>query len=297
MEALPEGINGPTCSGSTANLDIKWNPAVILTSASTWAGYNDWRQPQYGELRAILASSCVNPLLNATVFPNAQNLKTWTSTEDSTAPGCERFVKLFTGQLGSAPKNADFSIVHLVRGCEYLDPTMATLQTLNFNAAPTLVLVIGKTANVGATNAAANSGNAIVLSTLTPAVCTVATSGVVSLTGAAVVGNSCTIAANQLGRYWDGVNYALAGQTTQSMTVSAAAQSLSFGVTPWVNVGARGTVSATSSTGLLPVTLSSTTLTVCTVRGPNGNTGTGGTGARARSRPNNCGTQRILSPP
>ena len=235
---------------------------------STFAGYNDWRQPTYGELQGIVADACSAPKLNASVFVNAQNFKTWTSTEDPAAAAFQRFVNLFTGVRGGAPRGADFALLQLVRGGEFFDPrfpNFAVAQTLLFDPPPPLV--IGKTASVGAANAAINSGNAIVLSSLTPAVCSVASSGLVSLTAAAVVGNTCTIAANQFGRYWDSVNYAAAGQATQSLIVSTAPQSLAFGPTPVVTVGASGTLSATSNVGLLPVTFSSTTLGVCTVSG------------------------------
>jgi large repetitive protein len=97
----------------------------------------------------------------------------------------------------------------------------------------------------------------------------------VSLTNAAVVGNTCALSANQFGRAYNGEHYAPATQITQSLTVSKGAQSVAFGAAPAVNVGGTGPVVATSNQGITPVSFSSNTTGICTVSGANNSTLTG----------------------
>ncbi|RTL18224.1 MAG: hypothetical protein EKK52_14890 [Burkholderiales bacterium] len=129
-------------------------------------------------------------------------------------------------------------------------------QGLSFAAAP--LLAAGGSATV---RASASSGLPVVYSTLTPSICSVASAtGVVT----ASVPGICRIAADQPG---DSL-WAAAPQLSQSLTVTAALQSISFGAAPAVRVGSTGTVRATASSGL-PVTFSSLS-TNCSVGGSTG---------------------------
>ena len=79
---------------------------------------------------------------------------------------------------------------------------------------------------------------------------------------------NCIIAANQAGN----ANYAAAPQATQTIVVSAGAQSVAFGLAPTLAVGGTGTVTATGGASGNPVTFTSTTPLICTVSGTNGST-------------------------
>ena len=129
-------------------------------------------------------------------------------------------------------------------------------QTIIFGAAP--VIAVGGTGSVTATGGA--SGSAVVFSSTTPTFCTLSGSLV---TG--VASGVCTIAANQSGN----ANFNPAAQVTQSITVSAAAQSLVFAVPPVVTVGGTGVVSATGGASGNAVIFSSTTPSICSVTGSN----------------------------
>jgi hypothetical protein len=125
-------------------------------------------------------------------------------------------------------------------------------QTISFGSAPSLVY--GGTGTVSAT---ASSGLAVSFSSLTTAICTVSGS---TVTG--VAPGTCTIAANQAGNS----NYLAAAQVSQSFTVGAATQTISFQSLPQVLVGGTATLGAAASSGL-SVTFSSNTPTVCSVSG------------------------------
>ena len=97
--------------------------------------------------------------------------------------------------------------------------------------------------------AKASSGLPPVYRSQTPTVCSVnSTSGLVSAIGT----GDCRVVADQPGNsYW-----AAAPQVVQSVTVNAAAQSISFGAAPALRVGTTATVRAVATSGL-PVTYAS----------------------------------------
>ena len=127
-------------------------------------------------------------------------------------------------------------------------------QTITFGAAPT-VLVGGS----GTVSATASSGLAVTFGTTTPSICSVSGS---SVTGLAV--GTCVVTADQAGN----LAYAPAPEATQSVAVTAALlpQVITFGSAPSLTIGGTGTLTASSSSGLI-VTFSSMTPSICTVSG------------------------------
>ncbi|PIQ50688.1 MAG: hypothetical protein COW02_18920 [Comamonadaceae bacterium CG12_big_fil_rev_8_21_14_0_65_59_15] len=133
----------------------------------------------------------------------------------------------------------------------------AGAQSVNFGLAPTLF--VGGTSTLTAIGGA--SGNPVMFASTTPAVCTVG--GTNGSTVTALAAGNCVIAANQAAS----TNYTAASQATLTIAVSAGAQSVTFGLAPTLVVGGTGTVSATGGASGNPVTLTSTTPSVCTVSG------------------------------
>jgi len=131
-----------------------------------------------------------------------------------------------------------------------------TAQTITFGPAPSLTP--GGTATVTAT---ASSGLPVVFISQTPTVCTNPLVGSNNtITG--VAAGTCTIAADQPGN----AIYYFAPEVTQTIQVKAN-QTITFGPVPvLLTAGSTVTVTATASSGL-PVTLSSSDTTVCTVTG------------------------------
>jgi hypothetical protein len=127
-------------------------------------------------------------------------------------------------------------------------------QSISFTFAPSLV--VGEHGSVIATGGA--SGNSVTFSSSTPLICTVVGSTVTAL----AVGN-CVIAANQVGN----ANYAAAPKATQTIVVSAGAQSLSFGSAPTLAIGGTSTLTAAGGASGNPIIFASTTPSVCSVTG------------------------------
>jgi hypothetical protein len=74
-----EGLSGPTCSGGSA-LSLYWSPALSAATASTFAGYTDWRLPNKKELESLVDDTCANPAINEAVFPGTPLDSAWTSS-------------------------------------------------------------------------------------------------------------------------------------------------------------------------------------------------------------------------
>ena len=126
------------------------------------------------------------------------------------------------------------------------------LQSISFGSAPALKLL--GTGQLVATGG--QSGNAIVFSSTTPTVCTV--------TGNMVTGlhaGDCVVAANQA----SSTNYSAAAQATQTIVISPAAQTISFGTAPVLVVDRTGVVTATGGASGNAVVFSSTTPYICTL--------------------------------
>ncbi|WP_295581007.1 choice-of-anchor Q domain-containing protein [uncultured Lamprocystis sp.] len=138
-------------------------------------------------------------------------------------------------------------------------------QAITFGTAPTIV--VGGTGTVTATGG--NSGNPVTFTSLTPAVCTSSGTNGRTITGVAV--GICTIAANQAGN----ANHNAAPPVTISFNIGKANQTITFGPTPTIVVGATGTVTATGGNSGNPVTFTSQTPAVCTGSGTNNSTITG----------------------
>jgi hypothetical protein len=123
--------------------------------------------------------------------------------------------------------------------------TFGALNNLTYGVAPFTI------------SATASSGLAVSLTSTTPGVCTVAGT-TVSIVG----GGLCSIVASQAGN----ATYA-AASVTQGFTVSPASQTIAFPAINDLGVGVIPfTVAATASSGL-PVSLASTTGSVCSVSG------------------------------
>ena len=130
-------------------------------------------------------------------------------------------------------------------------------QTITFGAAPTSAVVNGAGYSVSA-SASSTLSVSLSIDSGSSGVCSL-NGSTVSFTGA----GTCKILANQAGDS----SYNPAPQASQSFTIGAGTQTISFGTAPSLNVGGTGTVSATSDKGQTPVTFTSTTPAVCSVTG------------------------------
>ncbi len=125
-------------------------------------------------------------------------------------------------------------------------------QSIQFGVAPALTAP-----GTGTVSAAASSGLAVTYSSMTPSICSVASTGTVT----ALAAGTCVIAASQDGN----TEFAPAAQATININVAVnPLQTIGFGTVPVLGIYGSARVSATSTSGL-PVSYSSLTPAVCTV--------------------------------
>ena len=130
------------------------------------------------------------------------------------------------------------------------------LQTITF---PTVADVDSTAANF-ALGATASSGLAVTYSTTTTGVCTVSSSGTVSI----VAPGTCTVTAAQIGGLRSGTTYATAPTVNQSFTVRTP-QAITFAAPSDVDQTAAAFALAATADSGLAVTYTSSTPSVCTV--------------------------------
>ena len=141
---------------------------------------------------------------------------------------------------------------------------------------------VGGTVSLTAT---ASSGLPVSFASSTTPVCTVS-----GTTATLIAAGTCTITASQPGS----ASYAAATPVTQSFTVSASSQTITFGAIPAQTVGTSFTLSARASSGL-PVSFASSTTPVCTVSGTTATLVAAGTCTITASQPGN-GTYAAAAP-
>ncbi len=77
-----EGQTGSSCTGRAKT--FSWEQAFeyvqTLNKNTGFEGYSDWRLPTINELRSLIEERCVNPAVNAEVFPNTLSKAFWTSS-------------------------------------------------------------------------------------------------------------------------------------------------------------------------------------------------------------------------
>ena len=134
-------------------------------------------------------------------------------------------------------------------------------QTISFGAAPTPTYGPAGTFTVSASGG--GSGNAVVFSSNTPAVCTLTSGATFNI----LTAGTCTVAANQAGSG----NYNAALEATQAVTIAKTNQTLVFGTapTPTFSVGGTFAVTVTPGASTSPVVYSSTTPAFCTLASAN----------------------------
>lgn len=113
-----EGLSGETCANGEA-MTMFWDVALAAAESSGFAGYSDWRVPNFKELHSIVESCGYDPAINQTVFPRTPRPPFgsvfWTSTSWAPAPS-DAWVVVFDRGGGVATPKGSRLFVRLVRG-------------------------------------------------------------------------------------------------------------------------------------------------------------------------------------
>lgn len=116
------------CTGDAAT--YVWQDALgaaqTLDQSGGYAGYTDWRLPNYRALASIARYRCHNPAINSKAFPNTPGMEFWTSTPVSANFGSGWAVSFTTGQVGYLGLNNPFPVRLVRAGAFELTPPAST---------------------------------------------------------------------------------------------------------------------------------------------------------------------------
>ncbi len=115
--SLGQTWNGTTCSREASR--YTWAEALQAAQDTQFAGYTDWRLPNFNELFSIVELSCYEPAINAAVFPNTpfgweNRERFWSSSPDAANSGVAWNVRFDNGRVSSSD-NDGTGRVRLVR--------------------------------------------------------------------------------------------------------------------------------------------------------------------------------------
>lgn len=228
-----------------------WSEALQISAyTGGYAGTNDWRVPNRKELESIVEYCGHSPAINLSQFPPTPAARFWSSTSAAETPDLAWDVYFSDGFSGLSRKSGTASYLRLVRTA----PAGSLLipQQISFGALPNVA--VGGSATLTATSSASLP---VVLSSLSPAICSVS-----GFTVSGLAEGSCTIAANQAGS----ATVYPAAQATAVVNVGRQPQTISLSGVGSIAVGASATVLATASSGLT-VSLSTSTPAICRLNG------------------------------
>ena len=107
------GKSGASCQGSSRQTG--WDEATQMANNSQVGGFTDWRLPSIEELLSIAEDRCIDPSINANIFPNSSPSQVWTSWIADELKGGAWFVHFLDGTPGLQYKG-DPAAIRLVRG-------------------------------------------------------------------------------------------------------------------------------------------------------------------------------------
>ncbi|MEE9344286.1 MAG: DUF1566 domain-containing protein [Methylococcales bacterium] len=73
-----ERFSGHNCTDGFP-MEMRWRDAMQHANTTVYAGYDDWRLPNFKELESIVEYQCTEPALNTAIF-HVSTRKLWTSS-------------------------------------------------------------------------------------------------------------------------------------------------------------------------------------------------------------------------
>lgn len=95
---------------------LAWADAIVEANELSFAGFDDWRLPNFIELRSLVESGCHSPAINTSAFPSLPGDFFWTSTSNATSPNHAWMVAFSDGGTASTVPKSQQLWVRLVRG-------------------------------------------------------------------------------------------------------------------------------------------------------------------------------------
>jgi hypothetical protein len=262
---------GVTFASTTSSVcTVSGTTATMLTSGTCIIQATQPGNASYAAATAVPQSFSVNSESQTITFanPGTQNVGTPLTLSATASSG---LAVTYASETTSVCTVSGTAATMLIAGTCTIQATQpgnasysaatAVSQSFTVNLeAQTITFGNPGTQNVGTPltlSATASSSLAVSFDSTTPTVCTVSGTAATML-----IAGSCTIEATQAGN----ASYAAAPKVSQSFTVNAEAQTITFAPIPGQAVGTPLALTATASSGL-GVTFASLTSSVCTVTG------------------------------
>ena len=113
-----EGLSGFDCATGTAG-EFTWKEALaqpgVVNNGGGFAGYTDWRLPNFKELTSIVERKCYDPAINLTFFPNTPSSYVWSGSAGADSSYYAWLVGFSNGSSDYFGRNY-YGRVRLVRG-------------------------------------------------------------------------------------------------------------------------------------------------------------------------------------
>jgi hypothetical protein len=262
---------GVTFASTTSSVcTVSGTTATMLTSGTCIIQATQPGNASYAAATAVPQSFSVNSESQTITFanPGTQNVGTPLTLSATASSG---LAVTYASETTSVCTVSGTAATMLIAGTCTIQATQpgnasysaatAVSQSFTVNLeAQTITFGNPGTQNVGTPltlSATASSSLAVSFDSTTPTVCTVSGTAATML-----IAGSCTIEATQAGN----ASYAAAPKVSQSFTVNAEAQTITFAPIPGQAVGTPLAITATASSGL-GLTFASLTSSVCTVTG------------------------------
>lgn len=110
---------GQTWNNETERCDggkeqLTWTEALQEAQQATLAGYDDWHLPNVKELSSLVERQCVDPAINAQVFPDTAAQNYWTNSSGISDFSMAWAVAFYSGKNNLKSKSSDLYL-RLVR--------------------------------------------------------------------------------------------------------------------------------------------------------------------------------------
>jgi hypothetical protein len=97
-----------TCLGTP--VQITWQDALQLSTTITDGNYSDWRLPNVKELATIVEKRCVEPSVNAILFPATSAENFWSSTTATSDATRAWAIAFYNGKNNTKEKLVDLHV-------------------------------------------------------------------------------------------------------------------------------------------------------------------------------------------
>ncbi len=117
-----EGLFGATCvtGAAAATTTMTWSNALAAAEGSSFAGFTDWRLPNFKELYSIVETCGWNPAINQTLFPATPASHFWSASAYVPVPYNSWVVTFNSGGVSSGGGSGNYD-ARLVRGGQFFD--------------------------------------------------------------------------------------------------------------------------------------------------------------------------------